>query len=276
MDKKEYAVAIANRLNGEVKEVTKNNGIIMTGIIVRKENQRVMPTVYIDTMYDNGLSVEEASVQVQMIIDNNQVEDELLLDWLTDFKKVKPKLRARLLNSKTLAEVYRPADDYGFDDLIIIPVIRLDDFSNKAQTATIKVTQDMVKTWGVPTNTVIDIAEENSKSDTSRKTIIEALLGLNPDGLSVPISPADEFPIYVVTNSDSCNGAYAIIPMLDELREIYPDGFAVIPSSVHEVLVTPLQIGTPDEKQFDQMIGEVNDSEVALTDQLGDHVYIFR
>lgn len=269
MDKKEYAQKIAELVNGEVQEVNKNNGVVLTGIAVRKGNEKIYPTVYIDKMYEEELDVEEASAKVLMIAEQQKIEEGYDLSWMNDFEEVKPRLRALLLNRKSNVEVWKPAE-HGFDDLIIVPIVTFADFLTD-HIATSKVTLSMLKKWNVDAEDVIRIAEENSKDDTSRRTIMEAILGIIPNA-EFPPMPEEEYPMYVVSNNRSCNGAYAVIPMLDELHEMFPEGFVVIPSSVHEVLIVPKSM---PEQDMNDMVNEVNDAEVDITDQLSDHVYIF-
>lgn len=254
-------------VDGEVKNVEKNNGINMTGVMVKTGHKNISPIVYIDEMYENGTSVEKASEMVLKIAEKSKIDDNVDLSYLKDFDKAKLYLRARLLNATTNVEVSRPAG-HGFDDLIIVPTIVLGDRIKKDNFSSVKITEGMLKSWGKTADEVIDIAEANSSYDTSRRRIIDVLMEM------MGIDEMDEFdiPLYVVSNNSKMYGAYAVIPMLNELREMFPQGFAVIPSSIHEVLVTPL--GLPSE-DMNTMINDVNEAEVSEAERLSDHAYIF-
>ena len=85
-----------------------------------------------------------------------------------------------------------------------------------------------------------------------------------------------ENQMYVISNSNSVNGASAIF-YSDALAELSDrlggvDLF-VLPSSVHEVIAVSTDMGTPE--MLAQMVQEVNGTQVSLEEQLSDHVYKF-
>lgn len=94
MTKLEYAEKIAKEVNGEAKEVEKNNGVILTGIEVNTGSS-MRPMIYIDDMYDQKLEVPEAVKQVRLIV-KKCAKDDLDLSFLEVWDDVKPRLKARL------------------------------------------------------------------------------------------------------------------------------------------------------------------------------------
>ena len=54
--------------------------------------------------------------------------------------------------------------------------------------------------------------------------------------------------------------------------EIYPNGYIVLPSSVHEVIVLPYS----EDQAFNNMVNEVNESKVAAEEVLGHKAYLFK
>ena len=80
----------------------------------------------------------------------------------------------------------------------------------------------------------------------------------------------------VITTQDNFCGASAItLPSVQEqLRQRY-GSYYIIPSSVHEVIVLPHHIGNGMRNEYlRSMIMDINISEVAVKDWLGDHAYI--
>lgn len=275
MNRNDYASKIARQVNGEVKVVTKNNGLIVRGICIRHEDETVYPTVYVDHMYDNGLSVDEASEKVLQIVEENRVKQKYDFSWIKDFEEVKPKIKVRLLNQLTEAEVWKPAG-HGFDDLILVPYIEIENFEPQNNSfATVKVSDEMIKIWNTTSDEILRIAEENCRHDTVRKTMLETLLEMDvPEDIKEIMSSeyTSQIPMYVISNESKMFGAYAVIPMLDELKEMFPNGFAVMPSSIHEVIVVPI---TNNKDELDDMVNDVNHEQVEINDRLSDHAYIF-
>lgn len=82
-----------------------------------------------------------------------------------------------------------------------------------------------------------------------------------------------EYDIYVLTNSDSINGASCILDV-EKMKKIEEKngGFYIIPSSVHECLL----VGKfTSKEELNQMVCEVNANEVRVEEQLDDRVYLF-
>lgn len=262
MEKMEYAMEIAKRVNGDVSEIEKANGVKLIGISIRGESN-ITPTIYIDKMYMEEMSIDEAAKLVKEINENRKIP-EMDLEYLHDFEKVKPMLRARLYNNQTNAEILRKAPE-PFNDLIIIPYIE-----GIIENGACRVTLGMVNKWNTTVGEILDIAEENSKKEYEIKRIEDVLIEMmgNLPFPEVEI-PEIEHTLIVVTNKSKIYGAYSIIPAMEDLKVLFPEGFNVIPSSVHEVLVC----GLLDGEALNEMINDVNSAYVSIEDQLSDHIY---
>lgn len=62
--------------------------------------------------------------------------------------------------------------------------------------------------------------------------------------------------------------------VINKLEQLFPEGFYVIPSSVHEVLIVPNN-GEMDPKRLGEMVREVNRAEVEREEVLSDRVYSY-
>lgn len=79
--------------------------------------------------------------------------------------------------------------------------------------------------------------------------------------------------MYVLTNNTKVNGAAAILndDIRQEIAEKVGD-FYMLPSSIHETLIIPKDAGM-EFKELEQMVQEVNQTQVAPGERLSDHVY---
>lgn len=79
--------------------------------------------------------------------------------------------------------------------------------------------------------------------------------------------------MYVLTNAEKMNGAAAILDSktMEGISEKLGGDFVIIPSSIHEVIILPLN--TADTDTLNGMVNDVNASEVAPLDVLSNHVY---
>jgi hypothetical protein len=279
-----YANAIAKELEAmgyetEVKDIDKANGIVLTGVVVKKPGDIVGVTVYVKDMFDKGFSVEEAAEKAKELFENSiEAGKEYgdVVELLKNYENVKDKLTVRLYNEKTVAEVKRSAKRYGFDDLIMVPVVNLS--IDKNGSGSIKVKEDMISMWDVTKDQVFRDAIANTKKDVKAKSMFETLAemqGIGIDELKEILGevPADMEHIVVSNGSNIC-GASAILGELPLLKKRFKNGFYVLPSSIHEVIVVPND-GKMDNEALGRMVREVNATTVDEQEILGHKAYSF-
>lgn len=93
---------------------------------------------------------------------------------------------------------------------------------------------------------------------------------------NVSITPDMNEPLYVLSNVEKNYGASMITQpeVLQKLEQLFPEGFYVLPSSVHEVLIVP-DNGEFDPRILGEMVREVNQKEVDRQEVLSDRVYSY-
>lgn len=264
----EYANEVAKYVgNGaKVQEIPKANGVTKVGITVNQG--RICPTVYIDQMYEEGIPAQQAAAMVMDIAEKNRVEGNFDIEKFLDYDGfVKPRLRIRLYNKATEAEVKRSAASRGFKDLIIVPYVDLPDFNGGGS---IKIKKEHVKEWGVTEKEVIDTALKNSADDV----VVKDLFGMVQDMMDLNLpTDGDNTPLYVSNKAGNC-GASAILGLLPSLKKKYKNGFFVLPSSIHEVLVMP-STGNEDIDLLTAMVQDVNATQVLPEERLADMAFGF-
>lgn len=261
MTKRTYARKIAMMVDGKVNEVEKANGIKRFGITIKGEGN-VAPCVYIDEMYEKGVSVEEAAEKVKSINKANHTSEDMDV-----MEQIRPEnLRARLYNEATKVEVYRKADG-AFSDLIIVPVINVK-MANGTR-GSIKLNERLLVILGMTADEAIDAALENSAREATMQSMVAMVAAMmNCDVSEVPY-PNDG--TMVLTTESQTYGAIALISKAKELAELFPNGYVVLPSSVHEVIVRELDMD-PDE--LSKLVQTVNAEQVDSEEQLSNHAYV--
>ena len=271
MTKREYADKVAELIGGEVVETEKANGVKMLGIVKRNDGSNVSPTAYVDEFYRDETDVEFAAERINQLIEMNS-RSSINVEDFKSWEKMKPLLRIRLYNQNTNSDVRESAEQYGFDDLVLIPYINLTEDFDGGQ-GSIKVTNQLIEYWGVTPEEVIQTAKENSKGDYTIQSMAEMIKSM------MGLSKEDELPdgdagMYVITNRKRLFGAYSVIEAREQLREMFSEGYIILPSSVHEVLVIPMDEKTTVD-ELTTMVQEVNETQVALEEQLGNKAYVF-
>ena len=271
MNVREYAEEIAKELGGyDVKQIEKANGIICTGIEIRTDND-VKPVVYVDAYYDHRMSVIDAISEINKILkSNNTSEFNGVIDKILDFNKIKDKLTLRLYNQKTKADLFASAEYMGFDDLILVPYIQITD------EASIKVTKELLGKWNINEETLFAVATYNlmKSSDFEIKSLVQVMAEMQGIPVDMVSELETENPMYIVSNKIKSFGAVGILlPTIKaKLNVLFPDGYTVLPSSVHEVIVIG---GGRNDPYFLEMVKQVNATEVKPEEVLSDNVYYF-
>ena len=87
---------------------------------------------------------------------------------------------------------------------------------------------------------------------------------------------SDEIPLFVLTTQSMVHGAAAIfIPdVMEQISKKMPEGFFILPSSIHEVMVLPKGLGSSIEA-LDEMVSSINETQVDPEDQLSDFAHVY-
>ena len=131
----------------------------------------------------------------------------------------------------------------------------------------IAVTYPMLQQWTVQDDISIPdleaaAAQNDGESYFVRK--MSEILGFADDSTS---------QMYVISKGDGMFGAAAMLDnsILSRLQRIFPDGFYILPSSIHEVLA--VSAGTASPEELAVMVRNINREQVSEEDRLSDHVF---
>lgn len=182
----------------------------------------------------------------------------------TNFEEIRDNIRT--IFAKGNEEIRKDATPYGFEGLELTPII---DFGTDdgVNFVTAKIKKELLELWNMTESEVIEIGLNNlTYNITSLGELIGRMMGMEDDYPETP-------DMYVVSNGSNYKGASSVIPATKELMERFPDGYMVLPSSIHEVIVVPK--GTMDGETLNEMVIQVNAEVVAEEDRLSDDVYEF-
>lgn len=192
---------------------------------------------------------------------------------MTNYEMISGAIRLRLYNGNKYLEddvVRVSAEPYGFDGLVIVPIIALGEMEKGYATA--KITESMLEIMEVTTDEVITKGIENTNYiiKTMKQMLLEDM-GIDEDDPMAIMMP-DDTGMYVVTNREMTCGASSIIPATKELIKMFPNGYTVLPSSIHEVIVVPTD-GNGDT--LNDIVKTVNENVLNSEDYLSDDIYEF-
>lgn len=297
---REYQEAVASILRREyfpeeegysikTGDVRKNNSIHLHSLNILTENQKVSPTFYLNNYFENY--TPEAAAQAiyelyqrqlseQMDIESNNIERLYNWDYVKDY--ICFKLISRQKNEDEMEEYpYKVINN----DLMLVFYIQVN------SEATALINNGMTTLWqieGDPADTLLEYAKDNTERlhPVSFRNMSEVIKEMMPVEMFDMIDDQASMPMWVLTNRDKVNGAGALLyrngtqlqDCLEELKKEFPDtkGIFILPSSIHEVLIVPdsKALGI-DENTLQQMVREVNSTEVAPSDFLSNNILYF-
>lgn len=266
MTLKEYSEAVASKIEGaEVVEVEKENKVKLIGIHLC--GKTISPTIYVNDCYEQNADVDTAVDYVNDMLVKCKTPKFLEDLDFTDWHKIKPYLRMVLVNKKSIGEVYLDGKQFGFDDLKLTPkiILPLDD-----ALGSVTINRGHIKAWGIDEREVLEIALNNTYIEGA---VFTDLLSMCQKLSGEDFDVSENIPaVYIVSNAHLFRGAVMAIVAQQKLQRMYPEGYVVIPSSVHEVLVM-------SKHQYDAGMSDfvkfVNQTQVKPEEVLSDKVYVF-
>ena len=138
-----------------------------------------------------------------------------------------------------------------------------------------RINDRLMNAWGLVIDDLFGYAENNMQEMfpdvlTTLDSVIQRFAGLDRELPDIPGK------IYILTNTYGVNGAAALLytTKLHMLAVKLDSDLYIIPSSVHELLIVPVQSGI-DGDEIKKLVKEVNYSYVLKEERLSDNVYIF-
>lgn len=276
---------ITSRLDNDFKltihPVKKNNGMIYDGLVIINPKFNIAPTIYLNPYYHwylDGVSIDSILDAILSTYNDFKPTEDFDISFCDDFSKVQDKIIFQLIsyekNQKQLKDI--PYIKY-LDFAIIFEVYvgaQLPEFG------TITVTDALLSRWGIDTETLIRASMQNTPRilPCSIINMVEFLAKKCPGYASQmrAVCDFDSLPMYILTNSRQTNGASAVLypGVLSSLSKKLGGNMLLIPSSIHEFLVMPLDSDI-DVCNLSEFICEVNSTEVRDEEVLGERYYIY-
>lgn len=276
----------------EVKEVIKNNNIVLDGLVVASPDSNVSPTIYLNNYYEqykNGKDIDAVIGDIADVYIENAVDRNIDLSRIMDFESAKDHIVPKIINAEENKELLADRPHQLMDDLAVTYHIQM----NQEGTVSSAVTDSLMKMYDISTEELHEIAVANleeqmpasfrTMSDVMRELFFnEALKELDGDREAAMrmaegmFPPVDDGRMYVLSNEQRLNGAAVALneKAMEMVSEQIGGDFYVLPSSLHELLIVPKSAGM-ELSELESMVREVNATQVEPAEKLSDHVYAY-
>lgn len=296
---KEYQIKITN--------IARNNGVILEGMIIVKEENQISPNIYLEYFYERyreGESLDEIADEIITMYYETMKSNTLQIDQLAELKKHENNIFFRLINyemnKKFLENVpyirymefavtfhcLVEKQEYGIQSYCINETIRqewgicIEKLYQLALKNTPLLFPPKVQSMEEMLYQIMEDSKENLTSlekwfSREKKNDEEAYENLLEKMLS-EIKDSSETYMYVLSNQLGIYGASAILypKVLDYFARRSGKNLYLLPSSVHEWIIV-IEQEEYNEEMLRKMVYDVNHSQVANDEILSNQVHFY-
>lgn len=255
----------------------KNNGIERVGLTIIDKRVNISPTIYLEEYYkqfENGISIEDIVESVLSVYHEVKFEHTWQVHTVKDFEIMRSKIVYKLIHAAKNETLLQNMPYIAYLDFAIVFYILFE--VDESGTATIPITHELIQLWGVSLDDIQQNAFCNAPTllpacFKPMQIVINELMGANYSE-----EENIEDLMFVLTNSLRSFGAACILydGMLDKISEEIGENFYILPSSIHEMIIVP-ESNSPSRVHLDEMITEVNQTQVDDEEFLSDCVYYY-
>ena len=260
----------------EMIPLEKNNGVIMDGLSIRQQGQKVAPMIYMDAYYREylgGRSLKGICDQILECCGDQSFENEFDLDFFMDYGKIRSTVVYKLVNAEKNRELLTRVPHLPFLDLAIVFYCLLAD--TPVGSATVLIHNSHMEFWKIGCSNLYRDAKENAERLLpARLESMSSVIRELSDGADEPEDTG--IPMYVLTNQRRAFGAACILydGVLKSCADRMGEPFYMLPSSIHEVIMVPASV-VQDEKELTAMVRDINRTQVRSTEVLSDNIYLY-
>lgn len=287
---KAVALVLGEEYQVRLQEVQKNNGVLLQGLIILRKKQNVSPTIYLQPFweaYEAGVTLLEVVNRIIQIYREDMPADNIDMTFFKSFEKVRDRICYRLIHAERNKELLQRIPYVPFLDLAICFYYAYE--GEVLGNGSILIHNSHLKMWNTNIAELMYCAKCNTPKlfpweCGSMELTVRALkreLDSNEEEYHDILEDEkakykEELPMYIVTNRQKVHGAACILypDLLTRIGEGMDANFYILPSSVHEVILLT-DSGNESARQLQEMIEEVNRTQVEPEEVLSDSLYYF-
>lgn len=272
-----------------VEEKVKNNNVVHVGIQVNAPGDNVSPLIYMESFFEeikSGEPIEDVMESIAEVIKHTRDRSPIAKGFnMMDYGQVKDMITPMLVNTKANRQMLMQVPHVEVEDLSII--CKLDvPIADKDSSAHTKIYNNLMDMWKISKDELFAQAFENVKSNDQPvlSSMFDVLDTFYADSNVVPNMLETDEPVelgpdaamFVLANESRNFGAVSIVcpGVAEKIGELFPQGYYVLPSSLHETLIIP-KSPEMNPKALGEMVRDVNRDVVSKEEILSDRVYEF-
>ncbi|MDE7340271.1 MAG: hypothetical protein K2N80_06850 [Lachnospiraceae bacterium] len=274
------------------REVTKNNGVRLHGVIITGKGSNVSPTIYIDELYEEyeaGRAFGDIVYDILCVYKKNAKEINMDMEFFTQYARAKSRILYKLIHRESNQELLKEIPYVAWQDLVIVFYYAFED--ERFGKATILIKNSHMAMWGIDVPALYETAKTNMLRIKPEEMLpigqliqefMERKLyhnGTEKDAKmleGIDTAMARSSMMYVLSNCDRVFGASALLysGSMKALAGKLNKNLIILPSSVHEVILVP-DDGMTEREFYKEMVKEVNDTQVDPEERLSYNIYYY-
>jgi len=262
-----------------LNDVTKNNGLVLRSIVIKTEEQKVSPSIYLEKYYEeykDGGNIETIAEEIIEISQDKKHQIKFDTDLFTDYEKIKDKLFVKLISFERNEGILRTMPYRKFLDMAIVMYCDVSDICGVS--ASVVLNKDHISAFPGSEEEILDYAIYNTRKNLGVmiKSFQEFFDADFLNDSDFPLSrDFDSKIMYVYTNKNLNYGAACMLyeDVLSGFCAGIDTGVYILPSSIHEIILVPDKNEVCGEA-LSEMVRSVN-SGMQIEEILSDRAYYF-
>lgn len=253
------------------RQERRNNSVMLDGLLLQKENERVAPNIYLNHYYAdyrNGESAEEIADAI-LTLCREKREEILSLTEKLDFSSeyVSEHLYYRLIGQESNEELLKEVPHRTYLNLAVVYYWIV--YEEGEQIGSIMMTKRQMERFGWKEEQLLQMAQENTP-----RLFPMITKGMN-EIVGELLAHQEELQMLVLSNEKGINGAACLMypGVLQKMEKLMNGSFYVLPSSIHELIVIP-DYGA-SAVRLCEMVYCINRTQLPQEDILSDTVYYY-
>lgn len=263
-----------------LQQILKNNGSVLDGLTIACGGSPLSPMIYLSSYYDeaeHGLPLPLIADQIVLLYEEQSISTLKLCEDLKDFSCIQNRIVYTLINAQNNTVLLSQIPHFDFLDLAVVFYLIVSECEDGQLLTVIR--NEHLKLWNITQEPLLTLAEQNTpRLLPARISTIEDILTESGIRKEICETPLDQpmISLHVLTNKNGVNGAVALLyhDILKNFADSAQDDLIILPSSIHEVLLTPAADAFSYE-ELNEMVSLINRSEVPDEDRLSDHIYLY-
>ncbi len=259
-----------------IKNVAKNNGIVLQSVNIREPGKDLTPNIYIDSLLveinSGAISIREAAQEIISTYKNNKNEYRAKgLEQILSRRGILKRVTYQLINAEKNQERLRYMPHREFLDLAVVYRVILEE--DGPDVVGFEVSNGICEKYGIEETELDCAARQNTEEGRFQirrmKSIFAEIEGMSQEDAEI-VGPVQ---MWVLSNARLVNGAAIMLynEYFEKLAGVIGSDLYIMPSSIHEVIAIRDDVAEPGELR--KMVQMINSSEVMVGEVLSGNVY---